>query len=199
MSKVVFKYFFDAIDGQENWLNKMADSGYRLTKVTNYAYHFEACEPGTYHYDVELVTEKTYPALMRRRDVLAEQGFHSFSKNMNINVSIGKVKAGSWNKGNGSDLSEPANHELLILESKKEERGSVKVTESADIIRKYRDIRGVYLFLLILACGYLTYRFNMASALETSSIILNAVLAGVSLFSIFVVGKYSKLIHKVKE
>ncbi|MNJ50992.1 hypothetical protein D3C77_462840 [compost metagenome] len=145
------------------------------------------------------MTEKTYPALMRRRDILVEQGFHSFSKNMNINVSIGKVKAGSWNKGNGSDLSEPANHELLILESKKEEHVTVKVTDSEDIIRKYRDIRGVYFFLLLLACGYLIYRYSMASTLETSSVILNVILATVSLFSIFVVGKYSQLIGKAKE
>ena len=197
MRKVIFKYFFDAIDGQQKWLNEMADQGYRLTGVTNYSFRFEACEPGTYHYDVELVTEKTYPALMRRRDILTEQGFHSFSKNMNINVSIGK--AGSWNKGNGSDLSEPANHELLILESKKENYTSVKITESEDIISKYRDIRAVYLFLLLLACGYLIYRYNMVSTLGTSSVMLNVILAGISLFSIFVVSKYSKLIRKVKD
>lgn len=40
MSKTVFRYFFDFLDGQEKWLNKMAARGYRLKKCGEDELHF---------------------------------------------------------------------------------------------------------------------------------------------------------------
>jgi hypothetical protein len=199
MRKVVFKYFFDAIDGQQKWLNEMADQGYRLTKVSNFSFHFEACEPHQYQYHVELVTEKSYPALIRRQELLMEQGLRSFSKNISLNLSTGKAKKGSWSKVASGNVSDPANYELLILEFKKEDFGGASITEDGDILRKYRDIRAVYIFLLLLAAGYLIYRYNAASAFETGNLIINGLLAITSVFSVFVVWKYSRLIRRIKD
>lgn len=199
MRKVVFKYFFDVIDGQQKWLNEMADQGYRLTRVSNFSFHFEACEPHQYQYHVELVTEKSYPALIRRQELLMEQGLRSFSKNISLNLSAGKAKKGSWSKASSGNIGDPANYELLILETKKEDFDGASITDDGDILRKYRDIRAVYLFLLLLAAGYLTYRYSAASALETTNLIINGLLAITSGFSLFVVLKYSRLIGKMKE
>ncbi len=33
MSKIVFRYFFDFLNSQEKWLNRMAKDGYRLKNV----------------------------------------------------------------------------------------------------------------------------------------------------------------------
>lgn len=199
MRKVVFKYFFDAIDGQQKWLNEMADQGYRLRRVNNFSFHFEACEPQQYQYHVELVTEKSYPALIRRQELLMEQGLRSFSKNISLNFSAGKAKKGSWSNAASGNIGDPANYELLILETKKEDFGGTSITEDGDILRKYRDIRAVYIFLFLLAAGYLTYRYSAASVLETANLIINGLLAITSVFSLFVVWKYSGLIGKVKE
>lgn len=199
MRKAVFKYFFDAIDGQQKWLNEMADQGYRLTRVSNFTFHFEVCEPQQYQYHVELVTERSYPALIRRQELWMEQGLRSFSKNISLNLSAGKAKKSSWSKAASGSVGDPANYELLILESKKEDFGGASITEDGDILRKYRDIRAVYIFLLLLAAGYLTYRYSAASALDTANLIINGLLAVTSGFSLFVVLKYSRLIGRLKK
>ena len=48
MSKTVIRYFFDFLDGQEKWLNQMANRGYRLKKCGVLTYTFDQCEPEEY-------------------------------------------------------------------------------------------------------------------------------------------------------
>ena len=60
MSRTVFRYFFDFLDGQENWLNNMAEKGYRLKKCGRITYTFDECQPNEYEYAVEFVGDKAY-------------------------------------------------------------------------------------------------------------------------------------------
>ena len=74
MSKTVFKYFFDPIDHQEKWLNKMASEGFRLVGTTKCTYKFEGCKLDEYEYRVEFVGDKSEGELMKYIDFLDEMG-----------------------------------------------------------------------------------------------------------------------------
>lgn len=54
MSKSVIVFWW-AINGTENWLNKMAEKGYRLIRTGKLLYEFEKCKPGQVQYCVEFI------------------------------------------------------------------------------------------------------------------------------------------------
>lgn len=49
-----FKLYYDK-DAEQNWLNKMANLGWRLDKFFLGCYKFSPCEPGTYSYQIDLL------------------------------------------------------------------------------------------------------------------------------------------------
>lgn len=53
--KKVYKVFLNELDGQEKWLNEMADQGWELVRTTRFMYEFQAYLPSAYHYQVEFV------------------------------------------------------------------------------------------------------------------------------------------------
>lgn len=122
MSKIVFRYFFDFMDGQKNWLNRMAAQGYRLKKCGKILYTFDACTPDEYEYAVEYVGDKNYFEAKKYREFLEHMNFRTFTKNININFSYGKIKWRPYAKGLGQINTSPGgfNKELLILEKRKD-------------------------------------------------------------------------------
>lgn len=118
MSKTVFRYFFDFLDGQEKWLNSMAERGCRLTKCGKMTYTFDACVPGEYEYAIEFVGDRSYSKAKNYRVYLEEMGFRTLTKNINLNFSYGKVKWRPYAKGLGQIATSPGgfNKELLIVE-----------------------------------------------------------------------------------
>ena len=60
MTKRVFRYFFDFLEGQERWLNEMASKGWRLVKCGQLYYEFEKCQENEYEYAVEFVAHLAY-------------------------------------------------------------------------------------------------------------------------------------------
>ena len=87
MSKTVFRYFFDFLDGQEKWLNSMAEQGYRLKKCGRMTYTFDECNPNEYEYAVEFIGDKSYFEGKDYRRYLEGLGFRTFTKNINLNFS----------------------------------------------------------------------------------------------------------------
>lgn len=111
-----YRYFIDFINHQENWLNKMAKKGYRLTGITRVSYDFEPCEFHDYTYVVQYVADKTREELSSYRSYLDDMNYVYYEKNMNIqNGYRAKIRY------NGKRLhvaTNPGllNKELLIIE-----------------------------------------------------------------------------------
>jgi hypothetical protein len=122
VSKTVFRYFFDFLDAQEKWLNSMAESGYRLKKCGKITYTFDECKPNEYEYSIEFVGDQSHSKAMDYRKYLDGMGFRSFTKNINLNFSFGKVRWRPYAKGMGQIATSPGgfNKELLILEKKRD-------------------------------------------------------------------------------
>lgn len=118
MRKTSFRYFFDFIEGQEKWLNKMANKGYRLVKCGKLAYFFESCPPDKYQYAVEFVANKPYSEIIDYKHFLEDMGFHTFAKSINLNFSLGKMRWHPYIKGREPIASSGgnSNKELLIVE-----------------------------------------------------------------------------------
>nr|WP_319489162.1 DUF2812 domain-containing protein [uncultured Caproiciproducens sp.] len=198
MTKTVVRYFFNAIEGQENWLNKMASKGFRLITTTTLTYQFEDCKPSEYEYRVEFVGDKSYRELLRYRDFLAEMGFHSFSKNININYSIGKVR---WRPWSGQLATSPGsiNKELLILEKKKDGNPFELHTDLDDLIEYSRKIRNMYAFTSAMLVLLIVFGHASSSNLEPFTVWIKAVVAVLCVFLVFWSIRYSAQIHKYKE
>ena len=59
MSKKCYRFFGGLLTVQKNWLNKMAEKGYRLIRTGKLLYEFEKCKPGQVQYCVEFIGQKS--------------------------------------------------------------------------------------------------------------------------------------------
>jgi len=151
MTKTVFRYFFDFIEGQEKWLNKMAKKGYRLKKCGKMVYVFESCRPDEYDYAVEFVADKSYVESKNYRQFLESMGFRTFTKNINLNFSFGKARWRPYAKGMGQVATSPGgfNKELLIVERIRDGKPFELHTDLDDLISSYRAFRNSYLWAVM--------------------------------------------------
>jgi Protein of unknown function (DUF2812). len=85
------RYFAGFIDAQRNWLNKMADKGYRLGKCGRLFYEFETCKPSEYVYQVEYIGDKSKAEGKDYAAFLEDMGYNIFFKNVNLDFDIGNV------------------------------------------------------------------------------------------------------------
>lgn len=189
MKKRVYKCFLNVIKGQENWLNQMAESGYRLTKTHLFYYEFESCQPNEYSYRVQFVADKSYAELLDYKQFLKDLGIQTFSKNINMGkLSFGEIRLRPDVKGWGLLATSPGtiNKELLILEKKRTNQPFNIYTTAEDIIQHYKMIRRAYLSTaLIVLIAYL-YSQNAIFALFVIPIT-------------FIILYYSKLIYQTKK
>lgn len=148
MNKKVYRYFGGFLKVQEKWLNKMAANGFRLVRTTRLMYEFEKCAPSEYEYRVEFTAEKSLKQIEEYRRFLEEMGYRTFTKNINLNYSFGKVKWRPWAKGAGQIATYPGsyNKELLIVERKRDSKPFELHTDLGDIVQYYRRLMNVYLF-----------------------------------------------------
>lgn len=148
MNKKAYRFFGGFLKAQERWLNKMADKGYRLVRTTRLMYEFETCQPSEYEYRVEFTAEKSLKQIEAYRRFLEEMGYRTFTKNINLNYSIGKVKWRPWAKGAGQIATCPGsyNKELLIVERKRDGKPFKMHTDLEDIVRYNRYLLKAYLF-----------------------------------------------------
>lgn len=118
MRKSVKKFFWLFFTSQEQWLNKMADEGWRLTGTTISGYEFESCENGRYRYKVAYVANCSKETAEAYVKSLEECGYRVWFKNANLNYSTGKAEYRPWAEEGGRIATEKTtlHKELLIVE-----------------------------------------------------------------------------------
>lgn len=148
MNKKTFRYFGGFLKAQERWLNRMAAQGFRLVRTTRMMYEFERCAPSEYEYRVEFIADKSPRQAQEYRRFLEEMGYRTFTKNINLNYSIGKIRWRPWAKGAGQIATYPGsyNKELLIVEKRKDSKPFELHTDPEDLLRYYQSLRNAYLF-----------------------------------------------------
>ena len=203
MSKIVFRYFFDFLDGQEKWLNNMAKRGYRLKKCGRITYTFEECSPDEYEYAIEFVGDKAYSKAKDYRKYLESMGFCTFTKNINLNFSYLKVRWRPYAKGMGQIATSPGgfNKELLILEKKRDGKPFELHTDVHDKLSIYKTVRRAcsWAVLIMAVLGAMTFIPGVVSAsVPVTWVFRAALLIFCGLFAIPAV-KYSSLLKYLKE
>ena len=203
MSKTVFRYFFDFLDGQEKWLNSMAESGYRLKKCGKVIYTFDTCSPGEYEYTLEFVGDKAPSKAKDYRNYLESIGFRTFTKNINLNFSYGKIRWRPYAKGLGQIATTPGsfNKELLILEKKRDGKPFGLHTDIQDKLHIYKAVSGAYSWaiLMIALLGAMTYIPHAVLISVPMVWILRVVLLIFGILFAVPTVKYSSLVQYLKE
>ena len=160
MSKKCYRFFGGLLQRQEEWLNKMAEQGYRLIAVGKMSYEFEECTPGCMEYRVEYIGSKSQNSSQDYFQFLEDMGYKVFFKNINLNYSIGKVRYRPWAEKGGriSTNNTTFNKELLIVEKRKDGKPFDLHTSFDDKIQYYESLRKPYAiyFILFLLLGVLT-------------------------------------------
>lgn len=146
MKKRVVRYFFDAVDGQTAWLNRMSDSGWRLVRCGQIVYEFERCAPGEYEYAAEFVADKSHAKAKDYKAFLESVGYRTFYKNIAVGIFIAKAVWRPWGTGAGQIATAPGGiqKELIIAEKKKDGKPFALHTDLTDLLAVYRKIRAAY-------------------------------------------------------
>lgn len=203
MSKMVYRYFFDFVDGQEKWLNRMAKCGFRLKKCGKISYIFDICQPNEYEYAVEFVAHKDYSRAKDYRRYLESMGFRTFTKNINLNYSYGKVKLRLYASGLGRIATSPGgfNKELLILEKKRDGKSFELHTDLSDKLDIYRRVKGAYTWamLIILLLEAMTFIPNTSLISDTMTFVVRVLLLITGGILLIPLVKYSPLIKCLKD
>lgn len=150
MKKNCYRFFGGLLTLQENWLNRMADNGYRLVRTGKLLYGFESCAPGQYQYRVEFVGEKSREGAEDYARFLEDCGYSVFFKNINLDYSIGKVKWRPWAEPGGRVAARATTYdrELLIVEKARDGKPFELHTTYEDRLLYYRNLRKPWLWLL---------------------------------------------------
>lgn len=203
MSKTVFRYFFDFFDGQEKWLNCMAEKGYRLEKCGKISYTFDECDPGKYEYAVEFVGYRSYSKAKDYRKYLEEMGFRTITKNINLNFSYGKVRWRPYAEGMGQIATSPGgfNKELLIVEKKKGGKPLNLHTDIQDKLEAYKTVRRTYFWavLMMFALVAMTFIPGVSSLSAAMIWILRVVVAIIGVLFLIPAVKYSLLVSRLRD
>jgi len=203
MSKTVFRYFFDFLDGQKKWLNSMAEQGYRLKKCGRLTYTFDECNPNEYEYAVEFIGDKSFSKGQDYRRYLESMGFRTFIKNMNLNFSYGKIKWRPYAKGLGQIATSPGgfNKELLILEKKRDGKPFELHTDVHDKLDTYKTARRAYVWAVLLMLGLVVITFvpGISSVSITVTWAIRAVILFFGILLVIPTVKYSSLVNQLKE
>ncbi|MCH5261093.1 MAG: DUF2812 domain-containing protein [Lachnospiraceae bacterium] len=153
MSKKCYRFYGGLILSQENWLNKMAEKGYRLIHTGKLLYEFEECRPGQYQYCVEFVGQKSKESAADYATFLENCGYRVFFKNINLNWSVGKVVVRPWAEQGGriATNSTTFNRELLIVEKENDGKPFDLHTTYEDKQDYYTNMRKPWIFLFIVS------------------------------------------------
>lgn len=174
MRKKVFRYFFGFLESQEKWLNKMSSKGYRLVKVGKLIYEFEKCEKNKYVYCIDFIGHLSNNESKKYKSFLKELGYRAFSKNINLNFSIGKIRFRPYGKGTGKISTSPGsyNKEILILEKINDNKPFELYTSSEDKIHYYKYLRNSHLSIFMLFFLFSMYNYFSINRFLFSTIIL---------------------------
>ncbi len=203
MSKTAFRYFFDFLNGQERWLNSMAERGYRLKKCGKMTYTFDECKPGEYQYAIEFVGDRAYSKAKDYCRYLESMGYRTFTKNINLNFSYRKVRWRPYGKGMGQIATSPGgfNKELLILEKRKDGNPFELHTDIHDKLNSYKSVRQTYSWsvLMMSALGVMTFIPDVSSMSVFMIWMLRTIILIISILFAIPMVKYSSLVRHLKE
>ena len=120
MSKKCYRFFGGLLNAQASWLNRMSEKGYRLVRTGKILYEFKKCNPNKVLYCVEFIGEKSKESAKDYSGFLKDMGYKVFSKNINLNYSVGKVRWRPWAENGGRIATNATtfNRELLIVEKR---------------------------------------------------------------------------------
>lgn len=137
------RYFVDVLDGQQRWLNAMANKGFRLVGTTRMGYEFEQCTPQAYTYIVQYVAEKSLKELKDYRQYLEDLGYVHYGKN--VNMQFGPKAKVRYDGKRLSLATNPGvlNQELLIIEVPKGQELTL-FTTAKEHYEYYAMLRNVY-------------------------------------------------------
>lgn len=153
MNKKCYRFFGGLLVAQANWLNKMANKGYRLLRTEKLLYEFEPCIPGKYQYQVEFVGQKTRESADDYAHFLEDCGYRTMFKNINLDYSVGKAVWRPWAEPGGQIATNATtfNHELLIVEREANGNNFELHTTYEDKMAYYRNLRRPWLFMLLVS------------------------------------------------
>ena len=140
MSKKCYRFFGGLLTVQKNWLNKMAEKGYRLIRTGKLLYEFEKCKPGQVQYCVEFIGQKSKANAEDYHDFLEEMGYSVFYKNINLNYSVGKVRWRPWAEIGGRIATNTTTFNREILRS----------------ANYYSNLRNPWLLLMLMLVAFAT-------------------------------------------
>lgn len=157
MNRKYYRYFGGLLNAQEKWLNKIAAQGYRLVKVGTMLYEFEPCDSRRFQYAVDFIGQENVKTVSDYKKFLEEMGYKVFSKNINVNYSLGKVRWRPWAKKGAriATNSTTFNKELLIIEKGSDGKPFELHTTYLDKLQYYTTIRNAWLwpFVLFILCA----------------------------------------------
>lgn len=149
MSKRYYRFFGGLLTAQANWLNRMSAKGYRLIRTGKVVYEFDPCEPNQVIYCVEFIGQKCKDHAKDYYNFLEDMGYQVFYKNVNLNISVGKIRWRPWAEKGGRIATNTTtwNRELLIVEKENDGTPFALHTSYEDKEDYYRNLRNPWLTL----------------------------------------------------
>lgn len=194
--KRYYRFFFNLLTAQENWLNKMAQSGWHLIKATRLTYDFEPCKPNEYEYRIDFIAQMSLPESKKYLSFLKDMGYDVLYKNSNLNWSAGKIRWRPFGKGMGQFTTNPGtfNRELLIVGKKTDGKPFELHSTNEDRAEYLSVLRNAWLSasLLFLVLAAVRYR----SESMTAAVMILCILGILTLLPVF---PYQKKIHHFKQ
>lgn len=172
--KKCYRFFGGLLDTQENWLNQMAQKGYRLIKTGIITYYFDKCKPGEYQYAVEFVAQQSYKSENEYKHFLEELGYKVFYKNINLNILLGKVRWRPYGKGMGQISTNPGsyNKELFIVEKKRDGKPFELYSTNLDKANYFKPLRNAWLAIAALFFALTVWEYTDKSFISGKAIVL---------------------------
>ena len=186
MSKTVWKFCFDFLEGQEKWLNRMAQRGWRLTGCGRARYTFEPAAPGAYEYAVVYLAGQPSDMVRDYGHYLELRGLRAFAKSMTLNFSFGKTRWQPYENQAQSTLPQAGEYgkELLILERESGGEAFSHTTSAALSAHAYRSAGRTYLQTLVMVLALVLATFLPTARTLSAPIVwtLRAILMAFALF-----------------
>ncbi|MDO5725095.1 MAG: DUF2812 domain-containing protein [Tissierellia bacterium] len=200
-----FKLFLDPFDSREKWLNKIAQSGFRLRSVDllSTIYDFQKTDEN-YYYKVQYIGYMSNKERLNYQQFLDEMGYRYFNLQLNLGqFSFGRVKIRPYAKGTGMIATSPGmiNKEILIIESKKGETDFELFTSRESELENLRLKRRSFIYILALVIGaafWIFGPFKPEILTNIKQIMWIVVLSLLGIYSIYFIYILSKKISNLK-
>lgn len=128
-------------------------------------YEFTSCTPETYQYCIEFVGQKSKENRIAHHNFLEELGYRVLSKNINLNVSTGKLRLRPWAKTRGriAANSTTFHRALLIIKKRNDGKAFHLHTTCQDSIHYYQNLQNPWLCLFLMSVLFSIITWTMVS------------------------------------